>query len=265
MEARERNHVHSQLAEVAVELSREAERAGGAADGGGHEVVQVAVRRGGELQGTEANVVQGLVVEGEALVSVLHKLVHRQGGVVRLHHGVRHLGRRDDRVRGHDAVRVLLADLRDEEGAHARASAAAHGVGELEALEAIARLGLLAHHIQHRVDKLSTLRIVALGPVVARAGLPEHEVVRAEELTERSSAHRVHGAWLKIHEDGTRNVTATGGLVEVHVDALELEVGVAMVSTGRVNTMLVSNDFPELGADLVAALAALDVHDFTHV
>ena len=28
--------------------------------------------------------------------------------------------------------------------------------------------------------------------------------------------------------------------------------------------MFVGNDFPELGTDLVAALAALDVYEFTH-
>ena len=32
-----------------------------------------------------------LVVQDEALVGVLHQLVHREGGVVGLHHSVRHL------------------------------------------------------------------------------------------------------------------------------------------------------------------------------
>jgi hypothetical protein len=89
---------------------------------------------------------------GEALVRVLHELVHRQSRVVRLHHRVRHLGRGDDRVGGHDAVRVLLADLGDEQGAHARARAAAQRVRDLEALQAVARLRLLADDVQHRVD-----------------------------------------------------------------------------------------------------------------
>ncbi len=33
---------------------------------------------------------------------------------------------------------------------------------------------------------------------------------------------------------------------------------------GGVDAVLVGDDLPELGADLVAALAALDVHDLTH-
>ena len=38
-----------------------------------------------------------------------------------------------------------------------------------------------------------------------------------------------------------------------------------MVGTSWVNAMLVGNDFPELGTDLVTALATLNVYDFTHV
>ena len=47
-------------------------------------------------------------------------------------------------------------DLGDEEGAHAGAGAAAQGVGELEALQAVAPLRLLPHHVQHRVDQLGS-------------------------------------------------------------------------------------------------------------
>ena len=116
------------LAQVAVELAGEAERAGGTADSGGDEMVEVSVGGGGQLEGAEADVVQGLgegreggreggredewmpwreggreggregreggtylVIEHEALVGILHELMHGEGGVVRLHHRVRHL------------------------------------------------------------------------------------------------------------------------------------------------------------------------------
>merc|ERR1712078_637523 len=45
MKARERDHVDGELADVAVELAREAEAARHAAEAGRHEVVQVAVGR----------------------------------------------------------------------------------------------------------------------------------------------------------------------------------------------------------------------------
>ena len=37
-----------------------------------------------------------------------------------------------------------------------------------------------------------------------------------------------------------------------------------MVGAGGVNTVLVGDNLPKLGADLVAALAGLNVNDFSH-
>ena len=111
VETRERHHVNGQLSEVAVELAGEPEGAGGSADCRRHQVIQVAVRRGRELERPEADVVQRLVVEGEALVGVFHQLVYGQRCVVRLHDGVGHLRGRDDRVGGHHSVGVLLTYL----------------------------------------------------------------------------------------------------------------------------------------------------------
>jgi hypothetical protein len=63
----------------------------------------------------------------------------------------------------------------------------------------------------------------------------------------------------------TRRGTRTAsGLVEVHVDALQLQVAVTVVRAGWVNAVLIAHHLPELGANLVAALATLDVHDLTH-
>lgn len=71
-------------------------------------------RRVGELESAEADVVKRFVVKDHALVGVLHELVHRQRRVVGLHHGVRHLGRREHREGEHHAVWVLLTDLGDK-------------------------------------------------------------------------------------------------------------------------------------------------------
>jgi hypothetical protein len=111
MKTREGDHVDSQLTEIAVELTRESEAASGTADSSRHKMVKISVSGGGELKGSEADVVQGLVIKSEALVSVLHKLMNRKGSIVGLHNGIRHLGRRNDRVGRHDSVRIFLTDL----------------------------------------------------------------------------------------------------------------------------------------------------------
>ena len=87
------------------------------------QMVQIAIGRVLQLEGAEAYVVERLVVDAEGLVGVLYQLVHGEGGVVGLHHRVRHLRRRHHREGGHDPVGVLLPDLRHQQGAHARASA----------------------------------------------------------------------------------------------------------------------------------------------
>ena len=51
-------------------------------------MVKVAVRGSRELQGPEADVVQGFIVDTEGLVRVLYELVHRQGGIVWLGHRI---------------------------------------------------------------------------------------------------------------------------------------------------------------------------------
>ena len=115
-------------------------------------------------------------------------------------------------------------------------------MADLEALEAIARLGLLAHDIEDGVDELGTLGVVSLGPVVTGAGLAEDEVVRAEDLAVWSGADGVHGSRLEIHEDGAGHIASSARLVEVHIDALELEVAVTVVGASWVNAVLVAND-----------------------
>ena len=56
-------------------------------------MVEISVGGVGELEGTEADVVESFVVDAEGLVGVLDKLVDGERGVVGLHNGVRNLER----------------------------------------------------------------------------------------------------------------------------------------------------------------------------
>ena len=264
METGEWHQVDGELSEIRVELTWESEAAGDTGESGGHEMVEITVGGGGQLEGSEADIVEGLVVNAHDIIGVLDELMDREGGVVGLDDGIGDLGGWHDGESAHLSVWVFLTDLGDEEGSHAGSSATTERVGDLEALEAVTALSLLTDDIEDGVDELGTFGVVTLGPVVTGASLAEHEVVGTEELTERSGSDGVHGAWLEIHEDGTGDVAATSGLVVVDVDSLELEIRVTVVATGWVNTVLVGDDFPELGTDLVTALSSLDVNDFSH-
>lgn len=73
-------------------ITRETQRTGGSAHGFGDQVVQIAVGRVGKLKGSQADIIQCLIIQHEALVGILHELMDRKSGVVRLDDGVRNLG-----------------------------------------------------------------------------------------------------------------------------------------------------------------------------
>ena len=164
VETREGDQVDSQLAEIRVELTRETERAGNTAHNLGDKTVQVTVGGGVQLQSLVANLVQGFVIDTENLISVLNKLVKRQGGVVRLDNGIGDLGGRNNREGAHHAVRVLFTDLRKEKCSETRTSSTTERVGQLETLQAVASLSFLPDNLQNVLDHLSTFGVVTLGP-----------------------------------------------------------------------------------------------------
>jgi len=91
---------------------------------------------------------------------------------------------------------------------------------EEDAAAAASKQGSGAYY-ESGVDELSARSVVALGPVVARAGLAENVVVWAEDLAVGASTKRVHGTGLEIHEHGAGRIAATrSGLHVVNVDAL---------------------------------------------
>merc|ERR1719230_1037194 len=102
---------------------------------------------------------------------------------------------------------------------------------------------------------------MTLRPIVTGACLSEDEIVWTKKLTERPRSHAVHGPWLQIHQDRTRDVASAGSFIVIYIDALQLEVRIAVVGACGVDPMLIRNHLPKLRANLVAALAALDVHE----
>ena len=242
VETGEGNHVDCEFPEISVKLSREPQAGGDTRHGGGDEMVKISVGGGGEFQGPEADVVESLVVDGEGLIGVLDQLMDGEGGVVRLDNCVRNLGGRYDGESGHDPVGVFLTDLGDQECSHTGSGSTSERVSQLESLKAITALSFLPDYIQNRVDEFGSLGVMSLGPVVSSSRLPEHEVVRSEDLAERSGSDGVHGSGFQVHKDGTGNVLSAGSLVEVDIDPLQLKIGVSVVGSSGVNAMLVRND-----------------------
>merc|ERR1740115_437698 len=216
METWERNQIHCNLAEIAIQLTWEPEARCHAADACTHQVVQITIGWCCELQGAEADVIEGLVIQQHALIGVLNQLMERQHGVVWLHHGIGDLWGWNDGEGLHNTVWVLLTHLGDEEGAHTRSSASTERVAKLEALQAITTFCLLTHDIKDGIDQLSAFCVVTLCPIVSCSGLTEDKIVWTEKLSKWTSSHTVHGTRLQVHEHSAGNVSTTGGFVEIH-------------------------------------------------
>ena len=134
----------------------------------------------------------------------------------------------------------------------------------LESLHAVTRLGILSDNVKDGVDELSSFGVVSLSLVVTGSGLSEDEVVRSEKL-KWSGTDGVHGSWLKIHKESSWDISSSGSFVGVDVDSLQLKIGISVVGTGWVDSVLVGLDLPELGTDLVTALSSLNVNVTSHV
>ena len=63
-------------------------------------MVQITIGRSGEFQGTETDVIKSLIVNAESLISVFHKLVNGEGGIIGFYDGVTDL--KNKKVKFHE-------------------------------------------------------------------------------------------------------------------------------------------------------------------
>ena len=77
MESWEWDKVDSELSEIGVELSWESEAASDTGESSRDEMVKITVGWGGELKGSEADIVKGFVINTVCLVSIFNQLMNR--------------------------------------------------------------------------------------------------------------------------------------------------------------------------------------------
>lgn len=82
---------------------------------------------------------------------------------------------------------------------------------------------------------------MAFGPVVTCARLAKHKVVRSIQLTVETRSYWVHCAGLQIDQYRTWNIFTTARLVVIHIDALQLQLGIAIISASCIDWMLIGD------------------------
>lgn len=94
VESGEGHYTDRQVPQISVKLTGVAQTSRNTAHGARDKVVEVSICGCGELQRVEADVIKSLIINAVGLICVLNQLMHRQGGVVRLHCCIWHLERR---------------------------------------------------------------------------------------------------------------------------------------------------------------------------
>lgn len=74
----------------------------------------------GELKGTEADIVEGFIVQNHAFICIFNQLVNGKGCIVRLHNSVRHLWGWEHGKCKHHAIGILFPDLGNQKCSHPR-------------------------------------------------------------------------------------------------------------------------------------------------
>merc|ERR1719201_1607551 len=143
-----RDEVGLELSNVDVECTIEAEGGSQGGDDLGDEAVEVGVGGALDVEGTAADVVDGLVVEHDGDVSVLEERVRGEHGIVRLNDSGGDLRGRVDGEAELGLAAVVDGEALEEEGAEAGAGATANSVEDEEALEAGAVVGELADAVE---------------------------------------------------------------------------------------------------------------------
>jgi len=219
VESGEGDQVNSQFSQIRVKLTGESKTTGNSGHSNGNQMVKITVSGGGQFQGSETDIVKSFVIDDHTFVGVFNELMNGEGGVVGFNDGIRNFGGGNDGEGFHDSIGVFFSDFGDQKSSHTRSSTTSEGVGDLESLKTITSFSFFSDDIENGVDEFSTFGVVTFGPIVTSSGLSENEVIRSEELTERSGSNGIHSTGFKIHKDSSGNISSSGGFVVVNVDS----------------------------------------------
>jgi len=165
--------VSGELSEIRVQLTWESERASDTRHSGGNQVVKISVGWGGELEGSEADVIKGFVINDLDFIGVFDQLMDGKGGVIWFDNGVRNLWGWEYGESFHDSVWVFFSDLGDQKSSHTGSGTTTEGVANLESLETVTSFSFLSDDVEDGVDEFSTFGVVTLAQLLPAPVCPK--------------------------------------------------------------------------------------------
>mmetsp|Transcript_27255 Transcript_27255/g.50246 ORF Transcript_27255/g.50246 Transcript_27255/m.50246 type:complete len:459 (+) Transcript_27255:280-1656(+) len=261
------HQVGLELSDIDVEGTIETEGGSEGGDNLSNETVQVGVGGTLNVEGTTADIVDGLVIKHNGDIGVLKERVGGKDGVVGLNNGGRDLGRGVDGETELGLLAVVNGEALKEERAETGTGTTTDGVEDKETLETRAVVGKLTDAVKGKVNNLLTDGVVATGEVVGGILLTGDQLLRVEELPVGTLANLVNDGGLKIKEDAAGNVLAGTSLGEEGVE------GIIATTDGLVrghlaiglDTVLKAVELPAGITNLDTGLADVNTDNFTHV
>ena len=208
------HQVGLELCQVNVEGAVEAERG---RDGGHNladETVEVGVGGTVDVELSEADVVDGLVVDHEGTVRVFQSRVGSQDGVVGLDDCGGHLGRGVDGEFQLGLLAVVNRQALHQERGESGSGASSERVEDKETLETGATFRQDANSVENEVDDLLSDGVVASGVVVGGIFLAGDQLARVEQLAVGADPDLIDDGGFEIDKDGSGNVLSASGLGE---------------------------------------------------
>ena len=260
------DQVGLELGQIDVQSTIETQGSSDTRDHLSDDTVDVSVGAALDIEVTVADIVHSFVINHECAIRVLKHDVSGVHSVVSLNHGHRDVDGRIDNELELGLTAVVDRQTLKEQGTKTGTSTTTERVEDDEALETRTIVSKLSDTVQNKVDNFLTDGVVATAVVVGGVLLTRDQLLRVIDLAVSTGTDLINHSWLKIDEDGTRNVLAGTGLREEGVEGIlgNTDGFVRGHLTIMVDTMLEAVQLPACVTDLNTSLTNVDTDDFSH-
>jgi len=260
------DQVGLELSDIDVKGTIESEGGSKGGDNLSDESVEVGVGWSLNIEGSSADIVDGLVVEHDGDVSVLEERVGGQDGVVWLNNSGGDLWGWVDGETELGLLTVIDGESLEEERSETGSSTTTDGVENEETLETSTLVSKLSDSVETEIDDFFTNGVVTSGEVVSSILFTRDELLWMEELSVGTGSDLIDDSWLEIEEDASWDVLSSTSLGEEGVE------GIITTTDGlvrwhlsiRLDTVLEAEELPTGITNLDTGLTDVNGNNFSH-
>jgi len=260
------HQVGLELSDIDVKGTVESEGGGQGGDNLSDESVEVGVGWSLNIEGSSADIVDGLVVEHDGDVSMLEERVGGQDGVVWLNNSGGDLWGWVDGETELGLLTVIDGESLEEERSETGSSTTTDGVENEETLKTSTLVSKLSDSVETEINDFFTNGVVTSGEVVGGILFTRDELLWMEELSVGTSSDLIDDGWLEIEEDASWDVLSSTSLGEEGVE------GIITTTDGlvrwhlsiRLDAVLEAEQLPTGVTNLDTGLTDVNRNNFSH-